>query len=293
MQDLKEISGQVPWAIQSVPPFPPLALQLLTLLDDERAPKEQILRLVGGDPALVAEVLRAVNSAHFSTFRQVGNLGVAISLMGTEAVKRLALLLILKRLSHALRKEKSLWVCWEHSIACGLIAEHLATVLDRPRGRAYAGGLLHDVGRLALAGSYPKEYAELLLVARERGFDELQCERELFDIDHCAAGGCAAGGWLANRWNLPPDLFEAIALHHFWEVKGHSLASIVASACRLANALGFRVLPMRTPQTVEEIVRSLPIPRSDGLPERLESLSDNIQTEIQTLTGSGTGGSCL
>ena len=109
--------------------------------------------------------------------------------------------------------------------------------VGQPKERAYTAGLLHDIGRLALMAQFPDEYGELLTIARHGHFNQIECERELFDIDHCQAGG-----WLAGEWNFPEDLVNSIALHHSGELKEGSLPFVVSAACRIADILGFGVL---------------------------------------------------
>ena len=192
---------------------------------------KKIVDLLRIDPALSAEILRVSNSALYGLSRRVDNISHAIVILGTEAVKRLALTVALGRFSHSFLRNQSLRICWDHSVACALIAEEIAVATGGAKDRAYTGGLLHDVGRLALLACYPVEYGNLIVVARENDFDELECERQLFDIDHCAAGE-----WLGHHWNLPGDIVEAISKHHTAEVNGNSLLSIVTAANAVADA---------------------------------------------------------
>ena len=52
-----------PWALKSLPPFPAVALQLLSVLDDDEVPMKKIVALLRIDPALSVEILRVSNSA--------------------------------------------------------------------------------------------------------------------------------------------------------------------------------------------------------------------------------------
>jgi putative nucleotidyltransferase with HDIG domain len=85
--------------------------------------------------------------------------------------------------------------------------------------------LLHDIGKLALAGPGPPPTASGGRAPRtpER---RLAQERERFGIDHAAAGG-----ELARRWHFPLSLVEAIELHH------DDRASGVPALVRLADLL--------------------------------------------------------
>ncbi len=274
-----------PWALKSLPPFPAVALQLLSLLDDDEAPMKKIVGLLRIDPALSAEILRVSNSALYGLSRRVDNISHAIAVLGTEVVKRLALTVALGRFSHSFLRNQELRICWDHSVACALIAEELAEALDVARDRAYTSGLLHDVGRLALLACYPNEYGNLLAVARENDFDELECERQLFDIDHCAAGE-----WLGREWNLPQDFVDAIGQHHTAEAADRSMLSIIAAASAVADTIGFNVLQMPPKLTVAEVIANLPIPDHATLADKLEKYPETIRNAIGAVTP-GTGSS--
>ena len=50
---------------------------------------------------------------------------------------------------------------WRHNLASAIIAERLASVGLLDKDTAYTSGILHDIGRIALAVIQPKEYANL------------------------------------------------------------------------------------------------------------------------------------
>lgn len=270
-----------PWALHALPPFPAVALQLMTLLDDADAPIKKIVSLLRIDPALSAEILRVSNSALYGLSRRIDNVSHAVVVLGTEVVKRLALTVALGRFSRSFMRVHGLRVCWDHSVACALIAEELAQAMNQPKDRAYTAGLLHDIGRLALLACYPVEYNNLFVVARENDFDELECEWELFDVDHCAAGA-----WLARHWNLPEDFVEAISQHHRSEPIDASLVSIVTAAHDVANRIGFHVLDVPPDKSVAELIARLPLPDKQAMAEKLENYADTIRTSLATFTPS-------
>ena len=273
--------GTKPWALKSLPPFPAVALQLLSLLDDEEVSMKKVSDLLRIDPALSAEILRVSNSALYWLSRRIDNISHAIVVLGTDVVKRLALTVALGRFSQSFLHNQSLRVCWDHSVACGLVAEELASMMNLPRGRAYTAGLLHDVGRLALLACYPVEYGNLFDVAREHGFNELECERHLFDVDHCAAGE-----WLAHSWNLPAEFVGAIAQHHEAEATDGSLLSLVKASSDIADALGYNVMQITSEDTIADIVADLPIPDKEEAVKKLGDFRDHIQATVGSVAPS-------
>jgi putative nucleotidyltransferase with HDIG domain len=274
-----EPSGKRPWALQALPPFPAVALQLMSLLDDTEAPIKRIVELLRIDPALSAEILRVANSALYGLSRKIDNVSHAVAVLGTEVVKRLALTVALGRFSRSFMRVHGLRVCWDHSVACAVIAEELAQAMKQPKDRAYTAGLLHDIGRLALLACHPVEYNNLFVIARENSFDELECEWELFDVDHCSAGA-----WLARHWNLPDDFTEAIAKHHHAEARDASLTAIVTAAHHAANRIGFQVLDGPPQKSVAEIIGGLPLPDALSTSEKIEAYADTIRSMIATVT---------
>ncbi len=270
-----------PWALKSLPPFPAVALQLLSLLDDDEVPMKKVSDLLRIDPALSAEILRVANSALYGLSGRIDNISHAMVVLGTEVVKRLALTVALGRFSQSFLRNQSLRVCWDHSVACGLVAEELASMMQQPRDRAYTAGLLHDVGRLALLACYPVEYGNLFDVAREHHFDELECERHLFDVDHCVAGE-----WLGHSWNLPAEFVESIAQHHTARAVDNSLLSVVTASSAITDALGFNVMQVSSEESIGGIISDLPIADREAASRKLEDFRDHIRATLGSVAPS-------
>lgn len=271
--------ANAPLALRALPPFPAVALQLMSLLDDPNVPIEKIVGLLRIDPALSAEILRVSNSALYGLSRRIDNISHAIVVLGTGVVKRLALTAALGRFSRNFMQIPGLRICWDHSVACALIAEELAQAMNQPKDRAYTAGLLHEIGRFALFACYPVEYNKLFVVAREDDFDELRCELELFGVDHCAAGA-----WLARHWNLPEEFVEAISQHRHTDSIDASLVSIVTAAHHVANCIGFQVRAARPQKSVSELIGQLPLADHQAMTEKLENYANTIRISLATIT---------
>ncbi len=74
---------------------------------------------------------------------------------------------------------------------------------------AFTAGLLHDIGRLVLASSEPRQYQQV--VARAGGHEDLVCEAESQVIGSTHA---EVGAYLLGLWGLPGSIVEAVAFHH-------------------------------------------------------------------------------
>jgi putative nucleotidyltransferase with HDIG domain len=175
----------------------------------------------------------------FGASRKINGLTQAILLLGVDRVKTMAAVVVMNRMVRPSVSIPALRKVWIHSLATALIAEEAAARMGVGRDAGYTAGLLHNLGSLGLMSAYPQEYSRMLEVSRDFGFDLLNTERDLFEIDHCAAGA-----WLAKEWNFPDELVEAIAAHHEEPTAGSTgLQSLVQISWRLADALGFAAVP--------------------------------------------------
>ena len=143
---------------------------------------------------------------------------------------------------------------------------------------AYVAGLLRDIGRLALLVKYPESYANLLAVSGENAFDLLSTERELFDVDHCQAGA-----WLMRRLPFPPELIEVVAHHH--EPRSSEtfrMVNLIRIADRMADSLGFAVIPQLEQPQFTEVVQELPETAQPRFHHDPAQLHTEIEARIQT-----------
>jgi putative nucleotidyltransferase with HDIG domain len=269
-----------PWALCKLPSFPPVATRLLQALSKEDVEIRELTRLISSDAAFSAEILRLANSALFGLEGQVNSLTHAVLMLGLSRVKGLAMTVaIMKGYLKGVLKSETLRRCWTHSLACAFLAEEMAPACGLDKDYAYTVGLLHDIGRLSILVAYPAEYTNLLKVAEENSFDVLECERQLFDIDHCQAGR-----WLAAQWNLPPEFGEVLSHHHDSSAGPQFGATgLIHVTCNLSDALGFNVLDTRELPDFGRIASELPEPARDRLSLNSEELKARIGGRIVAL----------
>ena len=269
---------QAPWALRLVPPFPAIAHRILALVGKEDVHANELGNLVKMDPSFSAELLRFANSALFGVRREVTSLVQAVAIVGTDRIKTMATMVAMNRMVRSSVRIAALRKVWLHSLVTALIAEEAARITQSDPEAAYTTGLLHNLGTLGMMSAYPDEYSRMLEVSDEFGFDLLETERELFEIDHCAAGA-----YLAQDWEFPDELAAAIANHHDEPVPGViSLDNLIKVSWRLADALGYAAFSPKRLWTWEELIAFLPNAGSSWLVEspdvakaRLNSLVAN------------------
>jgi HD-like signal output (HDOD) protein len=245
---------QAPWALRLVPPFPAIAQRLLGLVSQEDVSIRQVYELVKMDPSFSAELLRFANSALFGLRREVKSLPQAIGIVGLDRVKTMATFVALNRMVRSSVRVEALRKIWLHSLVTAVIADEAGRMSYIARDTAYTAGLLHNLGTLGLMSAYPDEYSRMLEVSNDFGFDLLRTERDLFEIDHCAAGA-----YLAQDWDFPDELAAAIAIHHDDPVLGESsLDNLVKVSWRMADTLGFAAFSPQRAWAYEELTAFLP-----------------------------------
>jgi HD-like signal output (HDOD) protein len=225
-------------------------------------------------------LLRLANSALFGVRREIKSLQQAISMVGLDRVKTMATIVAMDRMVHSSVHIEALRKIWIHSLATAVIAEEASRFIHIPRDAGYTGGLLHNLGALGLMSAYPKEYARMLEVSSEFGFDLLATERDLFEIDHCLAG-C----YLAQDWDFPDELAAAIAGHHDDPVPGEaSLDNLLRVSWRLADAAGFAIFPPAKEWPYEELIAFLPTTDS-WLVESAEATRRELDGRLASVVG--------
>src|ERR1700686_1865542 len=168
--------------------------------------------------------------------------------------------------------------CWRHSVACAIIAERSAKWTLQDNDFAYTAGILHDIGRVALATVMPDSYARVVERGANQSLDVLQSERELCGIDHCDAGRS-----LMIAWNLPEAFIEIAASHHDREPHLTGTASLIPLSCALADSLGFAVIRYRSGPSYAAILAQFPASVQRHFPGTAEEFAADIANEITAL----------
>jgi putative nucleotidyltransferase with HDIG domain len=165
---------------------------------------------------------------------------------------------------------------WIHSLVTALIAEEASRVCRVARDSAYTTGLLHNLGTLGMMSAFPAEYTRMLEVSNDFGFDLLQTERDLFEIDHCAAGA-----YLAQDWDFPDELAAAIAVHHDAPVPRElSLDNLIKVSWRLSDTLGYAAFSPDRAWLYEELIDFVPNAKSSWLGESPAAARAEIDSRL-------------
>ncbi len=244
-----------PWAHLKIPPFPRIAIEVLQLASRENASMREISDLISSEPAFSSEVVTIANCPLYARRVAVTNVLQAIALLGTQNLKGLCLTVGVRAYLGDALDNTTLRAIWRHSLACALVAEELARAGSIDKSSTYTAGLMHDVGRLALAVLRPREYAALLEGHLGSPRSILRAEQDLFGFDHCEAGRS-----LVADWKLPASFTAIVSEHHpqggpepVW-----GMQALINLSCRIADALGFAVFPGCETSAYGDLLDELP-----------------------------------
>lgn len=261
----------------NLPPFHPVANQVVSLTGAPYPDVHQIASVIGGDPALAAEVLFLANSSLFGFPARIRSLRHAVCLLGVDRIRDIAVTVAIRSLVRA--AGPVMRQCWRHSVACAIIAEQISPLFGGITEQAYTSGLLHDIGRLSFLKSYATEAGSLLAAEYGSVEEVLAAERDILNVDHGAAGS-----WLVQYWSLPAAFGEICEHHHEPLRRGDSeILQIIKTACRLADVTGFSAVLYTSPSRYEDVLLSLPANISlDSLP-REDELRATVDARIRDL----------
>ena len=265
------------WDPDALPPFPAIALKALKLMAGTDTSLLELCNLIRSDQAFSAAVLRIANSPLIAFSKNVTSVLQASMLLGFQRLRRLVITIGLKAylndsFTPVMRS------CWRHSVACATIAERSANWSLLDKEFAYTAGILHDIGRVALAMAMPGPYALVIERGADQPQDSLQNERELCGIDHCHAGRS-----LVIAWSLPEAFIEIAARHHAPDGHLPGTASLIPPSCALADALGFSVIRYRFAPSYGETLTGFPEPARKRFPEDAKAFASEIANEIKLI----------
>lgn len=239
------------WArkVHELPGLPETLAKVRALIQRDDVDFDDLATAILCEPALAADMLRLANSSLYGLGGRVRSVRDAVSVLG---LRNLDMLLTAAALRSGLRPRTGSGLDtlphWRHGVASGLCAHHLATELGMERDVAFTAGLLHDLGRLALACVAPEALAAAQTLSQQQDIPLIDAERQHLGTDHAVFGAL-----VAQRWHFGNDIVEAIRWHH--EPSGHPgssdspkqpaplLADLLHVADAMVHALDINQLP--------------------------------------------------
>lgn len=221
-----------------LPTIPVMMGRILQVLNDEKATARKMEELILHDQSLSARLLRFANSPLYSFRSEVKTISHAITLLGLDLVKSLAIgVSIFDSFTRGARSEAAhINNLWMHSYGVGVLAQKIWEKRSNRKESEFAFlcGLLHDLGKAVYFKKAPLHYSFIFAQART-GKDPFitDAEQEYYGISHAPLGAI-----LAERWGFPAALCTVIRRHHSNPDPGAPIVAAVSLADTIIRLTG-------------------------------------------------------
>ncbi|GJM43842.1 MAG: HD family phosphohydrolase [Gemmatimonadota bacterium] len=197
--------------IQEISSLPTVALHVMEIAADPESGAADLKAAVEADPALCVRVLRCVNSAAFGLRTQIDTLNQAVSYLGFNQIRDLAVTATVSTLFKSGQRIHTYDRpgLWKHLVAVGVCARMIAARTKVPGfENAFLSGLLHDLG-LILADQHVHEPFHKIMVSLNSSKSLVEFERKVLPWTHAELGSR-----VALDWKLPTVVQVAMLHHH-------------------------------------------------------------------------------
>lgn len=218
---------------------------------------QELEDLISTDQGVASLVLRVVNSPFYSRGNKVATIPYAISLLGYNVVRSLALLAFSRSLFSQTRNERFRLHIWQHSLLTAIASQNICQQMGNARlnDESFVAGLMHDVGKVLMFNHNPDLYEQVFQSAFENGCSSIQAEQQWFGFDHCQVGLEAVREWkLPERFN---DYMGRALVVPGAEREKDAVMSSLAAANYLIKAAGIGASPVDDAGSKKDALLSL------------------------------------
>lgn len=196
----------------SLPTASGIISEVIKIIYNKSSNASDLATVIERDPPLTAKILKVANSAYYGAGSTINSLQRAIVVLGFDTIKEITTSVsVVHYLFRTVQKDDidrpGLWI---HSVGTAKAAQFISEKIGKERPEvAYTVGLLHDIGKILLALSFPEHYNRVIMLAAEKKCRIILAERKLLNTDHAMIGKI-----LCDIWSLPEEISSSIFFHH-------------------------------------------------------------------------------
>jgi HD-like signal output (HDOD) protein len=206
-----------------LPSFPEIAIRVRRVLSDPKSSVEQVVRVVGSEPALAGRLLRIANSASLNrSGRTVTDLRTAINRLGYNMVRSASMSFSMAQIRKSNKLaglEHHLTDLWERSTAVAAFAYVLARKCTKVNpDEAMLTGMMHGIGKLYVLTrvvDHPELFASNTMLNQIIGEWHSSIGKailENWDFSEAMAQAVGDQTDFSRTEEGPPDLSDVIAV---------------------------------------------------------------------------------
>lgn len=194
--------------------LPSVASKILSLLEDDEVNIREVAKVIEADASLTLKLLRVANSPLYATRSEISSVHQAIVTLGLSRLTNIVLgVSIFSKFLFTSQKDviSLLEKFWWHTSCTGMVAKDLAIRLNTFfKENEFIGGLLHDIGKLAMIQYDSKSYLKVIDLIENHGYNDIEAELKIYSVSHNEVGS-----EIAKLWQLPNDLYDIITNHTY------------------------------------------------------------------------------
>jgi HD-like signal output (HDOD) protein len=198
---VRSLAGELSSGKIDLPSFPEIATRVRQVLQDPKSSIDQVVRLVGSEPALAARLMRVSNASAFNrSGKQVTDLRTAINRIGYSMVRSAAMAFAMSQLRRGAKLERlqsRLDQLWQISTQVAALAYVLARTCSKVNpDEALLTGMMHGIGKL-------------YIMTRAAQHPELFVDNETLD-EICASWHASIGKAILENWEFSDLMANAV-----------------------------------------------------------------------------------
>jgi HD-like signal output (HDOD) protein len=259
---IRSLASELSTGKVDLPSFPEIAVRVRRILSDPKSSVDQVVRVVGSEPALTARLLRIANSASLNrSGKPVNDLRTAINRIGHNMVRSASISFAMAQIRKSNKLsglEDQLKQLWRESTSVAALSFVLARNCTRVNpDEALLVGMMHGIGKL---------YVLTRAVSHPELFTSGGMIEQIVGEWHASIGKA-----ILENWEFPESMAQAVG-------EQEELGRQEPEQANLSDVLAVAILMSRYSPSEPDVVQAL-----EGLPstERLGLREARIVTVMR------------
>jgi HD-like signal output (HDOD) protein len=197
--------------IGNLPSLPTVAARINAEIENENLSAKLLGAIIAEDPSLTTRILRLANSAFYGMPRQISSIDRAVTVLGFDTVKNLALSIsIFSFFQKGIRPGIDVIGLWNHSLGVAVCAKILVMRSNlKLAEQAFLLGIVHDIGKIALISQCLNDMEQVCRHISQDSLSQEEAEMKVFGFTHQKIGAL-----LIDEWKFPAQYVIGVKLHH-------------------------------------------------------------------------------
>jgi len=233
-----------------IPSPPSIAVRILDAVKIDGKSFDGLANIISSDPALSAKILMVANSSFYKMPRKIDNISKALSILGTNTLKNIALsFVIAKELRGVSEGGFDFDFFWKRALTAAVSTSILSPYISAKNEDLFVTALLQDIGIVIMYLCRKDDYLKVLDEKRASSISIEEAEKKVFGFDHPELGA-----EVLKNWGIPETIYGPIRYHHRYEAVPENL-QIASNILLLSDKMSSIYHGTRSAEKFQEIKR--------------------------------------